>query len=86
QITTAMDTGKPDGKSPCCQVIICDTGKGIPPELKAKIFDPFFTTKKNGTGLGLSISAGIVEKHGGTITINDNAGGGTIFCITLPLQ
>jgi len=63
-----------------------DTGKGMSPEVKAKIFKPFFTTKEEkGTGLGLSISQGIVQKHGGTMTVESEAGKGTVFTVRLPL-
>jgi signal transduction histidine kinase len=69
------------------QILITDSGAGIPEEIKAKIFDPFYTTKEvgEGTGLGLSISHGIVQKHKGTITVNSSAGSGTEFRIMLPL-
>jgi signal transduction histidine kinase len=55
----------------------------------ARIFDPFFTTKEvgKGTGQGLSISHNVVvEKHGGTITVETEEGVGTTFIIRLPLQ
>ncbi|MGK7911144.1 MAG: sensor histidine kinase [Synechococcus sp.] len=70
-----------------CRVAVTDTGKGIPPELRARIFDPFFTTKKagEGSGLGLHISRQIIEKHNGTMELNSEPGQ-TTFTIGLPLQ
>lgn len=66
-------------------VSIRDDGSGIPEEIIHKIFDPFFTSKPvgSGTGLGLSISYGIIEKHGGTITVESEEGKGTVFTVTL---
>jgi signal transduction histidine kinase len=64
---------------------IADTGKGMPPEVTKRLFDPFFTTKEDGTGLGLPISARIVEKHGGIIRYETEAGRGTTFTIVLPV-
>jgi two-component system NtrC family sensor kinase len=65
---------------------IADSGPGIPAEIRAKIFEPFFTTKPpgQGTGLGLSLCRGIVEEHGGAITVVSEPGQGTTFVITLP--
>ncbi len=64
-----------------------DTGCGIPPEDLERIFQPFFTTKERGkgTGLGLSVSYGIVQRHGGTITVASQVGKGTTFEIQLPI-
>lgn len=69
-------------------VAISDTGDGIAKEHLSRIFDPFFTTKPvgEGTGLGLSISFGIVERHGGTITVKTKTGAGTTFTVTLPVH
>ena len=69
------------------RVSIRDDGPGIPPTLRARIFEPFFTTKPvgQGTGLGLSISHGIVERHGGSLTVECPPEGGTVFHIDLPL-
>jgi two-component system sensor histidine kinase/response regulator len=66
---------------------IADTGPGIPPEVRARIFEPFFTTKgpREGTGLGLSLCQGIVEDHGGVITVQSEVGRGTRFAVTLPV-
>ena len=69
------------------RLTITDTGPGIAPELQAKIFEPFFTTKPpgEGTGLGLSLCRGIVEEHGGTLTVESQPGHGATFIITLPV-
>ncbi len=68
------------------EMIIADTGAGIPPENLTKIFDPFFTTKDpgQGTGLGLSICYGLIQKMGGRITVSSRVGQGTAFTVSLP--
>jgi two-component system NtrC family sensor kinase len=61
-----------------------DTGAGIAPEHLARIFDPFFTTKKTqGTGLGLSISLALIERYGGTISVDSRLGEGSEFSVYL---
>lgn len=74
-----------DRETGTCRIEIGDTGCGIPPEQINNIFTPFFTTKQTGTGLGLSVSYGIVENHGGTITVTSEVGAGSLFVVTLPL-
>ena len=74
----------PTGKM--VQVSIADTGPGIPDDIKDKIFDPFFTTKKTGTGLGLAIAYGIVDRHGGAISIESRPGRGTTVVFRIPVE
>ena len=71
------------------RVEVQDDGGGIPPEAQPRIFDPFFTTKEvgRGTGQGLSIAHHIVvEKHGGELSFETEAGVGTTFILRLPLE
>lgn len=67
------------------QIMVSDSGSGIPEAIVEKIFNPFFTSKEvgKGTGLGLSISKSIMEKHGGAIEL-DRTTGETCFILKLP--
>lgn len=69
-------------------VSVADTGAGIAGKHLLRIFDPFFTTKGSGkgTGLGLSVSYGLVEQHGGDITVTSALGKGSTFTVSLPLE
>lgn len=71
-------------------VTVSDTGIGIRPGDLPRIFDPFFSTKRpgsgdqvGGTGLGLSVSQGIVNAHGGSLTVRSEVGVGTTFELRL---
>jgi signal transduction histidine kinase len=68
------------------QIIIADSGRGIPDKIAASIFDPFFTTKEagKGTGLGLSISKKYIEENGGSIRSEASSLGGAAFVIEIP--
>ncbi|WNC73748.1 ATP-binding protein [Thalassotalea psychrophila] len=69
-------------------ISVADTGLGITEDDILKIFDPFYTSKEigKGIGLGLSISQSIVEKHGGTISVDSDVNKGTVFTVSLPLD
>ena len=72
---------------PMLEVLVTDTGCGIPQANLQRIFDPFFTSKEvgKGTGLGLSVSYGIVKAHGGRISVESTVGVGTTFRVCLPV-
>lgn len=65
-------------------ISVSDRGPGMSSEDKARVFEPFFTKRAGGSGLGLAVSQALVHSHGGTITIDDRAGGGTVMRIVLP--
>ncbi|MBI5299536.1 MAG: PAS domain-containing protein [Deltaproteobacteria bacterium] len=75
-----------DTNPPRIDIIIEDTGTGIPKELVPKLFHPFFTTKESGVGLGLSVAEGIVRSHGGRIRFEGREDRGTKVIIELPLS
>ncbi len=82
RITTADQ--RRDGR-PGVAVTVSDTGTGIAPDTLRRIFDPFFTTKRaEGTGLGLSISRMLMDRAGGTITVESRVGEGSRFTLWLP--
>jgi two-component system sensor kinase FixL len=66
------------------ELVVTDSGIGIPREVIARIFDPFFTTKVSGMGVGLSVSRTIVEAHGGQLDARNAEDGGAIFTVRLP--
>jgi signal transduction histidine kinase len=67
------------------RVTVCDSGSGIPDEIRARLFEPFYTTKPpgKGTGLGLHISHNVVGRHGGRIEVASEPGS-TCFVVSLP--
>ncbi|MFQ6005170.1 MAG: sensor histidine kinase [Woeseia sp.] len=69
-------------------ITVSDTGPGIDEDVAQKIFEPFYTTKPagQGTGLGLSVTYGIIQDHGGDISVERAGKGGAKFVIRLPLD
>jgi signal transduction histidine kinase len=69
---------------PVVEIVVEDSGPGVPPEHLPHIFEPFYTTKPDGTGLGLAIVHRIIQEHEGDIRVESPAGGGARFVIMLP--
>lgn len=67
------------------EILIQDTGPGLPADKADQIFDAFFTTKLQGSGMGLAISKSIVESQGGRIWADGEGGHGATFHFTLPV-
>jgi two-component system sensor histidine kinase DctS len=67
-------------------VRVADHGSGIPPEAADNLFQPFYTTKSEGMGMGLNICRSIIEFHRGRLWFEPNAGGGSVFCFSLPTR
>lgn len=67
------------------EIVVADSGPGLPPEVARRLSEPFFTTKPQGTGLGLSIARQITEEHGGELHWGNRPGGGATFTVRLPL-
>jgi len=94
-LSNAIDASPPSAKVICrtapgedggVVIEVIDSGTGIDPAIIDRLFDPFFTTKPQGegTGLGLSISYGIVQDHGGSISVASTPGTGARFTVRLP--
>jgi PAS domain S-box-containing protein len=81
-ISTSFDAGEG-----VARVEIRDNGPGVPQAIRSRIFEPFYTSKPigAGTGIGLSFSYGVIESHGGRLTLEDSHGDGARFVIVLPV-
>jgi signal transduction histidine kinase len=68
------------------EIVVADTGRGIPPEILPKLFtDQAVSTKPGGTGLGTQVVRKVVEAHGGRVWVESEVGKGSVFSISLPL-
>ncbi|MEK7371640.1 MAG: ATP-binding protein, partial [candidate division NC10 bacterium] len=75
--TLTLETRRADGR---VEILVSDTGVGMPEDVRERIFDPFFTTKgSQGTGLGLAMTYGILSRHDARVTVESEEGRGTTF-------
>ena len=79
-------TSRFDPATNTVRIAVADNGPGIPEAVRKRIFEPYFTTKPlgSGTGVGLAVCLGIVEAHGGTLTVGSGDESGAVFTIVLP--
>jgi signal transduction histidine kinase len=90
QIAVRLD--QPDTPLPCAEVKILDRGPGVPRGSEEKIFEKFYRTHDSlnsgiqGSGLGLTLARQIARAHGGEVAYEPREGGGSCFCLRLPLQ
>jgi len=85
--TLVISTGRVDRERKL-RVLVQDSGKGIPRDIRASIFEPFFSTKTEGShvGMGLSVAYGVVQGHRGGIFVESNPGEGATFVVELPVD
>jgi signal transduction histidine kinase len=88
---TLSATAKPGGGrlssgARAVEIVVGDTGPGIPADLREHVFEPFFTTKQEGrgSGLGLAVCQGVVRGHGGEMDLEEGPGPGARFRVSLP--
>ena len=67
------------------QVLLQNSGSGIPEELRERIFEPFFSSKREGTGLGLTIARRLIESHGGRLSVDSDGFSWSCFIVDLPI-
>ena len=66
------------------EISVADSGAGVPEAERSRIFEPFFSRRPGGTGLGLAVCRGIVQTHGGSISVKNGSDGGAVFTVWLP--
>ena len=69
-----------------CELRVRDTGTGISPEIRDRMFDAFVSARRNGTGLGLAVVQRVVERHAGSVVIEQTGQGGTTMLVRLPVS
>ena len=85
-VIRTRDVRASDGVHGSVNIVLGDTGCGIPRDMLQSMFEPFVSTKgEKGTGLGLWIVKGIVENHSGGIRVRSRQGQGTVFKLSFPI-
>jgi signal transduction histidine kinase len=84
-LTVRSRVAEPPGRPRAVEILVIDTGPGLPARVRENLFVPFVTTKERGTGLGLAISQRIVSAVGGRIEARSSGGAGTTFVVSLPV-
>lgn len=88
----AIEASRRDGPLHCAEVRVLDRGPGVPPESEERIFEKFYRAHDSlssgiqGSGLGLSLARQIARAHGGDVVYQPREGGGSCFCLRLPLK
>jgi len=68
------------------ELVVADSGPGMPDDVRQRMFNPFFTTRHAGTGLGLAIVHRIIDAHDGRIEVTNNTNGGARIAVVLPAE
>ncbi len=84
ELTIEVRSGTLPGHVPATEIVVADTGPGIPADQVDDIFNPFFTSKEKGTGLGLAVTNKVIEDQGGAVKVASERARGTVFVISLP--
>lgn len=80
-------TGQVDEQEHCVELVVADTGKGMPPEVRERLFTKnAISTKSGGTGLGTKIVKDAIDAHHGSIRVESTEGVGASFYLRLPIQ
>ncbi len=84
-IRVAVAPGR-NGAEPCAVVSVADDGPGMDAARASRVFDMFYTTKPTGTGVGLAMAKRLVERQGGTLSLETAPGQGATFRVSLPVR
>lgn len=69
-----------------CIIRVTDHGEGMPQSVLDRLQKPYFTTRAGGSGLGVAVARGLIEQHGGTMSIESHVGRGTSVTLVLPAE